>query len=331
MPPIRAVLDRIPLGLGAMVIIALFASACSSRSPSHPQSSSPPPVNPLTGTGTVPTGPVAAVKIDDTSHGRPPRGLDKADVVYVESAEGGLTRLVAIFATNRPSVEAVRSVRASDVELLGQYGDIILVASGGGGDALPTVDKSNLHAVIADRGAAGFTRDSARAAPYNLRADLAAITAQQQGASAHDVGFTWSATAPTTATEATSVGTTVGATSVEFRWDAAAHRYDRIVDGATEKTADGAAVQAPNVVIEFCKVTPDKGDVDVTGKPAAYTHTVGSGSVAVFRDGHRIDGTWNRPDATSPTQFRDRSGNPIPLAPGGVWVLLVAAGTAVTS
>lgn len=312
-------------------MIALLGGACSSKSSPSPQKSAPPPVNPLTGTGTIPTGPVAAVKIDDTAHGRPPVGLDKADVVYVEAAEGGLTRLVAVFASNRPTVEAVRSVRASDVELLGQYGDIILVASGGGGDALPTVDKSNLHAVIADRGGAGFSRDSARAAPYNLRADLAAITAQQKGAAAHDVGFTWSANAPTTGAQATSISARVGSTSVVFRWDATAHRYDRIVDGATEKTADGTAVRTPNVVIEFCKITQDRGDVDVNGTPAAYTHTIGSGKVAVFRDGRRIDGTWSRSDATSPTQFRDASGNPIPLMPGGVWVLLVAQGTSVTS
>ena len=74
----------------------------------------PPPVNPLTGIGKPPAGPVLAVKIDDTANGRPSRGLDKADIVYIEQAEGGLTRLVAVFGTHKPVVEPVRSVRASD-------------------------------------------------------------------------------------------------------------------------------------------------------------------------------------------------------------------------
>ncbi len=82
----------------------------------------PAAVNPLTGLGPVPTGSVVAVKIDDTANGRPQRGIDLADIVYIEQAEGGLSRLVGVFATNKPSVEAVRSVRTSDPELLSQYG-----------------------------------------------------------------------------------------------------------------------------------------------------------------------------------------------------------------
>src|ERR1035437_8176332 len=91
-----------------------------------------PTLNPLTGMGTAPIGPVIAVKVDDTQAGRPSLGLEKADVIYIEEAEGGLSRMVAVYASARPKVRAVRSVRTSDPELLGAYGKIILVASGGG-------------------------------------------------------------------------------------------------------------------------------------------------------------------------------------------------------
>ena len=292
-------------------------------------------INPLTGVGTVPPGPVVAVKVDDTANGRPQFGIDKADVVYIETAEGGVSRLVGIFATNRPNVEPVRSVRASDVELLQQYGSIVLIASGGGGDALPTVDKSKLHAAIADRGAAGFVRDGARQAPYNLRADTSAVAAKLTGQSARDVGFSWSAASTTgatgTAAAGTSIKTLVGSTNVAFVWNAAAKRYQRVIDGAVQRAADGTVISTPNVIVQFCKVTQDSSDVDVTGKPAQYTHTVGTGKVAVFRDGKRIDGTWTRPGGASPTKFSDASGNSIALSPGGVWVLLVAAGTGLSS
>ncbi|HXR67635.1 MAG TPA: DUF3048 domain-containing protein, partial [Dermatophilaceae bacterium] len=68
-------------------------------------------INPLTGIEGLPTGPVIAVKIDDTALGRPSLGLEKADVVYIEEVEGGLTRMVAMFASATPNVRAVRSVR----------------------------------------------------------------------------------------------------------------------------------------------------------------------------------------------------------------------------
>src|ERR1700760_1631706 len=123
----------------------LSAAAVTTSSSPTP---SPAPVNPLTGLAPVPAGTVVAVKVDDTANGRPQRGVDLADLVYIELAEGGLSRLVAVFASNKPVVEAVRSVRASDTELLAQFGAITLVASGGGGDALPTLYASPLHAVI---------------------------------------------------------------------------------------------------------------------------------------------------------------------------------------
>src|SRR5436190_1948593 len=82
-----------------------------------------------------------------------------------------------------------RSVRASDPELLSQYGRVILVASGGGGDSLPTLDKSILHGVIMDRGGPGFSRDGSRSAPYNAMSNLAAVSSAVKADSAKSIGL----------------------------------------------------------------------------------------------------------------------------------------------
>jgi hypothetical protein len=58
-----------------------------------------------------------------------------------------------------------------------------------------------------------------------------------------------------------------------------------------------------------------------------YTHSVGHGPVAVFRDGREIVGTWSRPTSTAGTTLRTAQGRPIALKPGGAWILLVAKGT----
>ncbi|HEU5269730.1 MAG TPA: DUF3048 domain-containing protein, partial [Jatrophihabitans sp.] len=150
-------------GIALVLVLVLAVSGChsskkKSAAPSTSQASSsasasptPTPttpakptarVNPLTGVGPAPSGPILAVKVDDTANGRPSRGIDQADVIYIEQAEGGLTRMVAVFGTHRPVVEAVRSVRASDAELLAQYGPIALIASGGGGDSISTLNRS---------------------------------------------------------------------------------------------------------------------------------------------------------------------------------------------
>jgi Protein of unknown function (DUF3048) C-terminal domain/Protein of unknown function (DUF3048) N-terminal domain len=238
-----------------------------------------------------------------------------------------LTRLIAVFHTNLPTVEAVRSVRANDPELLAQYGPIGFAASGGAPNPLFVLDHSSLRASINDRGGAGFARDGSRGAPYNLTANLAVVAAAVHAGPAKDVGFVWSAAAQNQlggAAVRTSIHTVVGGTSVDFSWNARLGRYVRFIDGVAQHQSSGAPVATPNVIVQFCQVTPYPQDVDVVGNIAQFTHSVGSGRVVVFRNGHRIVGTWHRRSDGSSTSFLNSSGNPIPLMPGGAWVILVA-------
>jgi hypothetical protein len=281
----------------------------------------------LTG-GKVTRGAVVAVKIDDTANGRPQAGIDKADIVYIEQVEGGLTRTIAIFHSHKPDrVGPVRSVRANDPELLTQYGRIAFVASGGGGDALPALDRSILKADINDRGGPGFGRDNGRPVPYNLMLDMSRLPASF-GAGAKSIGFTWSpsAAALKRAPRASDLHTVVGGTPVRFTWSAGLHRYVRVIDGAVQRAADGATIGTPNVIVQFCKGHVNRNDVDQAGNPGFFTETTGSGRVAVFRNGHRLEGRWSRKDAGSGTDLKDKYGRDIPLDPGGAWIVLVSTG-----
>ncbi len=275
-----------------------------------------------------PTGPVIAVKIDDTPAGRPSMGLERADVIYIEEVEGGLTRMVAVFASAKPNVRAVRSIRSSDPELLSQYGRIIVVASGGGGSALPTLDRSSLHSSINDRGGVGFYRDRSKLSPYNLISDLAKVSAAIKADGVRNVGFTWAASDPrlAQAKEAANVSTRVGSTDVTFVWDGRRKLYVRTDRGQPILTASGAPVARPNVLVQFCRISVDRSDVDVRGNPSAFTQSVGSGHVVLFRDGKRIDGSWSRPSIGAPTTFADAAGKPLLFAPGGTFVSLVRPG-----
>ncbi|MDQ1749052.1 MAG: hypothetical protein QOE71_108 [Pseudonocardiales bacterium] len=336
------------LAVGAFSAIALIgnntkkpvASPASSTTASPTPSPTPKPkpkpkpkpvVNYLNGIGAASKTPVIAVKIDDTENGRPSVGLNKADIVYIEQAEGGLTRLLAVFGTNKPTVEPVRSARASDAELLSQYGKISLVASGGGGDSLPTLDRSVVKGVINDRGGPGFFRDNNRPAPYNLGSNLAQVAAATKTAPAKNVGFSWAATDTrlARAKNGASVNTMVGGTPVSFRWNTGRHRYVRTISGSPLTLADGNSASTPNVLVQLCRVATDYTDVDVAGNPSQYTHSVGSGRVVLFRNGKRIEGKWSRPNEASPTKYTDLAGRPLLLAPGGAYVVLATNGAPV--
>lgn len=321
------------LAVGALAAAAL--GGCSSDQPQAAARTTPKPaavpvspVNPLTGLAPSPAGSVIAVKVDDTEPGRPSMGLDKSDVIYIEEAEGGESRMVVVFATAMPKVRAVRSVRSSDPELLGPYGRIVLVASGGGGSALPTLDRSTLWSSINDRNGPGFSRDSSRQAPYNLVSNLAKVSAARKGAGVRDVGFTWGAVDPrlATAKAALKVNTRVGSTNVSFVWNAKVARYVRTVGGRRILAADGAPIAQANVLVQYCTISQDRSDVDVLGNPSLYTKTIGTGTVVLFRDGRRIAGTWSRPSYGARTTFKDAAGTELLFAPGGTFVVLVRPG-----
>ncbi len=296
--------------------------------PSKPAPPKPPTTNPLTGRPGVPRGPVLAVKIDNTSPGRPQIGLDAADIVYVEQVEGGATRLVAVFASRYPGqVGPVRSVRNGDPELLSAYGGAGLVFSGGAGRPLATLHKSALKDLA---GAGGYSRLGSRRAPYNLVNALSRTAGRlPRIARPRDVGFRWADADPRLAgaDHASRLTATVGRIPVSFGFDPRTHRWIEVLNGQHARAANGADLGTPNVIVQFCRVTVDRTDVDVNGSPSALTHTVGSGRAVIFRDGRAIGGTWVRSRAGGPTRYLDPAGKDITLRTGGAWVLLAATGS----
>ena len=64
-------------------------------------------------------------------------------MICIEQAEGGLSPMVAVFASAKPQVRVVRSVRIRDPELLwAPTAGPLEVACGAGGNALPRLDRS---------------------------------------------------------------------------------------------------------------------------------------------------------------------------------------------
>src|SRR3954451_163695 len=303
------------------------APATSASTPPPP--AKPAPVNPLTGIGPVPKTPVISVKIDDTEQGRPQVGINQADVVYVIAVEGGLTRLAAIFGSNKPSkVGYVRSTRPSDPELLLQYGKITAAFSGGGHDSLPLMRRSGIRSWSNDAGARYFYR-----APHpndhgyiNLMLNLAKVAKATKTNAPHSIGWTFqSADTGLPALKGTNVRTAVrgsysSGTAVEFRWDAHLKKYVRYIGGQRQGDATGKPGTATNVIVQFCRVVPHPQDTDVNGNPSQFTSSVGTGPVSVFRHGKRINGTWTRRTTSSGTTLKMANGKSLPLVPGNTWV-----------
>lgn len=141
-----------------------------------------------------PTGSVLAVKIDNVSAARPQTGLDAADVVYAEQVEGGLSRLMAVYATKFPeTVGPVRSARESDLELLRQFDEPTLAFSGAQGKLLPLIGNAPLHAKTPEDADDAYFRGDEKPAPHNLYLRPGKLIGSPPGADALTTGFRYGA------------------------------------------------------------------------------------------------------------------------------------------
>lgn len=279
---------------------------------------------PLTG------GPVLAVKIDNTSAARPRIGLDKADVVYVEPVEGGLTRLLAVFSRHQArEVGPVRSGRESDVTLLANWGKVAFAYSGSSSYTARILARGAQVNLSNDQSGRGYRRDHSRPAPYNLIGDPTALLARAGGSvRPHDIGFRYGPPIAGGAA-ATSVTATWPAATVSLRWNAKRGQYLVVTDGRPDVSPSGTQYGAGTVVVQYVTSKPS-ANRDVNGRPTPVEQLVGSGKAIVLRGGRAWQATWSRAGATSPTTFT-ASGQVVTFAPQGpVWVLLEPTGRTAT-
>jgi hypothetical protein len=287
--------------------------------PPRQTDTAPPPSSSPAPSATAAGSPLA-VKIDNVSAARPQTGLDAADVVYAEQVEGGLSRLMAVYATRLPrTVGPVRSARASDLELLRQFHRPTLAFSGAQHKLLPLIGRAPLRAESPDRAPAAYYRGTGKAAPHNLYLRPARLLPSAPGKAALTTGFGYGP-APSGGTPTAARTVRYPAARFTFTWSAGRHRWLVAMDGTPTVTTDGARVAPATVVVQYVRIRTSRYH-DVLGNHTPYTETVGSGKAQVLRDGRSFDASWSRPAATDGTTFTAADGGRMNFADGQVWVV----------
>ncbi|OXY94829.1 DUF3048 domain-containing protein [Streptomyces diastatochromogenes] len=277
-----------------------------------------------TRTATSADGSVLAVKIDNVPAARPQTGLDAADVVYAEQVEGGLSRLMAVYATTLPeAVGPVRSARESDLELLRQFHEPTLAFSGAQSKLLPLIHQAPLRAESPDEAADAYYRGTDRAAPHNLYLHPDRVLPSAPGKAALTTGFRYGP-APSGGTPESSRTVRYPSARFAFTWSARRGGWLVAMDGTPTVTTDGDRPAPATVVVQYVKIRSSRYH-DALGNPTPFTETVGSGKAEVLRDGRSFDATWSRPGATDGTAFTAADGTPMNFAAGQVWVVFAAA------
>ncbi|WP_399892330.1 DUF3048 domain-containing protein [Streptomyces sp. BBFR51] len=305
--------------LTAAVAVSLAAAGCTAGPGTKDDGRAPKPERSHS-TAAPASGPVLAVKVDNVRAARPQTGLEDADVVYTEPVEAGLSRLMAIYATELPeSVGPVRSARESDLELLGQFDRPVLAFSGAQSKLLPLIDKAPLRAEPPGEDSEAYVRAGDRQAPHNLYLHPRKLLQEPSGAAALSNGFTYGK-APAGGRSESSRTVRYPAASFTFSWSDSRDRWLVSMDGAPARTADGGRLAPATVVVQH--VTVRESDFrDFRGSNSPYVESVGSGQAEVLRDGRAYEATWKRGAAEAGTTFTTEDGEPLNFAEGQVWVV----------
>ncbi|MET9355959.1 DUF3048 domain-containing protein [Streptomyces sp. NPDC006617] len=304
--------------LTAAVAVSLAAAGCTAGPGAKEDGRAPEPER--SHSAAPASGPVLAVKVDNVRAARPQTGLEAADVVYAEPVEAGLSRLMAIYATELPaSVGPVRSARESDLELLGQFDRPVLAFSGAQSKLLPLIDRAPLRAEPPGEDSDAYVRAEDRQAPHNLYLRPGRLLQEPSGAGALTTGFTYGK-APAGGRAEPSHTVRYPSSSFAFTWSDSRNRWLVSMDGSPARTADGGRLAPATVVVQHVKVR-ESDFRDFRGSNSPYVESVGSGAAEVLRDGRAYDATWKRGAAADGTTFTTEDGKPLNFAEGQVWVV----------
>jgi hypothetical protein len=308
------------------------STTTSSTTTTTPRHTHHKPVCPLTGAappaGKVPQRPALAVKVENLPAARPQWGLDKADIVFEEPVEGGITRFVAVYqCQDAARIEPVRSGRLVDAQILQPLGKVLFAYSGAIQPVIDAIDSpgSLLEDVGADRAGGAYSRDSTRIEPHNLETSTAAL--YSAGAT---FGFPLTDPPPPyfDYCRAAPGGSPASAVHLWFSnldettwtWGVRSRRWFRSYsDTGPAIQGDDVQISAANVVVLRVNEYPTPYIEDETGAHENELTLTGTGQAYVFRDGFVLKGMWKRPSLSQPATFVMADGAKMNLTPGNTW------------
>ncbi len=272
-----------------------------------------------------------AVMLNNIRVSTPQAGISGADIIYETLAEGGITRLMAIYQdiTGIECIGSVRSARPYFVDIAEGY-DAIYIHAGGSDGAYITIKERGITNIDGVNGTGEvFYRDEWRkknmgtehslmlspqllseyAEKYDLRTEhtddfnnTAAFTDDTHtGDAARDVSVTFSASKET-----------IFSYNEEDSLYYVSQYKNAMIDSLNDEVF---AVR--NVVIIKTAISV----IDSEGRVSAGT--VGSGEGVYICDGCAENVTWSRADSTSQFVLTDGNGREIPFRRGKTYIALI--------
>ena len=200
-----------------------------------------------------------AVKIDNYPAGRPQSGLDKADIIFEEPVEGGITRFAAVFQCQDAAlIGPVRSARNIDIGILGQLGNPLLAHVGGINPVIANINASPIVNVDIGSSQSLMIHPAGHVAPDSDYTSTAIVYGTHPTMNTPPQPlFTYSDTTPPGGTAISSVNINFSGTSnVTWKWNKATDTFLRYYNGTTpDMLANNVQNQAANVVVQYVQIS----------------------------------------------------------------------------
>lgn len=281
--------------------------------------------------------PVAAM-IENSPDARPQRGLVAADVVYEAMVEGSITRFMAVFQQTPPAKAGpIRSARSYYIDWLSEY-DAAYVHAGGSPTALERIRQYNIKDYPHSSEAVFWREPKAGvASEHTLFADIATIAnnaVSKRGWAAESNFGSWLFKNPADVAAATGpITINYGGAQFKVDWtfSSTTNDYSRSMASAPHKDRDsGEQIKAKTIVVMTVQRAANSPYKDTKKESEWSMTTIGSGSVSVFQDGSRVDGTWKKTSRTERTRFYDTADKEIVLNRGKIWIQVIPPTSTIT-
>ncbi|WP_062313903.1 DUF3048 domain-containing protein [Demequina rhizosphaerae] len=270
--------------------------------------------------------PALSIKIENSAAARPQENLDKADVVFEEYVEAGISRLIAVYQSDMPeSVGPIRSMRPMDRNIMGSVGGP-LIFSGAQPRFVSATLSSGQDIITQDVGDYGFFRTTDKSAPHNLHGYLASFLEQTDADAPErqwEIAYPASeATAQLEGTKATEIDIYMsGYSQPSWTWDRTDQVWKRYESGVKHVTTDGTQLSATNVVMLWVTVQYTSSD---GGSSVPETLVAGrSGEGYVVTGNRTIPIEWSKKGQYDPFVLTTKDGDDVALAAGQTWFELI--------
>jgi hypothetical protein len=263
----------------------------------------------------------ALIQVPNDESARDQDGLQAADVVFEYLAEGGITRLTAVYNTAPDMIGPMRSSRLVSLKIARHYKGLLFQS----GESQVTQAAAGANPVPQFFDTIGYTfRSRTRIAPDNLMISGDGVNRAEQRFFPNVAAFS----IPKARPQPTG-GTAATTAKVDEHYST--YTYDPIM-GTYQKNEEGhnyvdAHLRQPLRIEMLIVMHTQESVLPVGDGHGSYLHDFNldtNGKADIYYKGQRYSGAWTSSDSHGPLTFALADGSALSLPPGLVWIDVTA-------